>query len=244
MNKIKPTADVIFSPALIDAYELEGKVAVVIDILRATSTICYALFQGAKAIIPISSLNIAEDYKRNGYLAAAERNGVPASGFELGNSPQAFSSDLVKGKTIALTTTNGTKALLRCQNADQILIGSFFNLSLICHWLVSQQKDLLLVCAGWKDKFNLEDTLYAGAILQKIQSHFTVNSDASSISLLLFENSKNNLKAALENCSHSRRFRSLEIDDLEFCLQTDITPIIPEFKNGFIQAMKINEPAK
>lgn len=159
---------VILTPALSHLYEMKQADVVIIDILRATTSMCVAMANGAKSIIPVADIHEAREYKRNGYLVAAERNGEKVEGFDFGNSPHSFSAEAVQDKTIIFTTTNGTRCIdiASESGAEQIIIGSFLNLNSVADMLKSSDRDLFLFCAGWKDKFNLEDTLFAGALAE------------------------------------------------------------------------------
>lgn len=231
--------EVIFSPALIPFYNIKGKIAVVIDILRATTTICEALQNGARAIIPVESTDEAKRYQSQGFLTAAERDGLVAEGFELGNSPHSFTKEVVNNREVVITTTNGTRALLLCKDAEEVLIGSFFNLKAICEYVMKQDKDLVLVCAGWKNKFNLEDSVFAGAVISGTMPHYTIDSDAAQAALQLYQQGEQSLESYLENCNHARRFAKLGIHDLSYCLELNKTTFIPEYREGKIAAKQV-----
>ena len=153
--------DVCFSPDLIDSYGLEGKIAVVIDVLRATSCMTSALSNGIKEIYPVSSTEECASYREKGFLTAAERNGETVDGFDFGNSPYSYIDNNVTGKNLGMTTTNGTRAINLSQHAKQVIIGSFLNLDATISYLQQAQEDVVFVCAGWKGRANLEDTLLA-----------------------------------------------------------------------------------
>jgi 2-phosphosulfolactate phosphatase len=213
---------------------LKGKVVVVIDILRATTTMCYALMNGAEGIIPVETVEEARQYLTGDHIVAAERNGLPAEGFTLGNSPESFSKELVNGKTVVITTTNGTYTLHQCLKADKILMGSFANISALCNWLVGWDKPVVLVCAGWKNKFNLEDTVFAGAVLFTIKPYFNLESDSCIAALNLFLTAAPDMEAYLRNCNHAQRFERLGINDLPVCLDADVTDIVPVYSAGIL----------
>ena len=155
----KRKIEVCFTPALLPIYNITNAIVVVIDIFRATSSICYGIDNGAEAIIPVATVEECKSYESKGYLLAAERDGKVVDGFDFGNSPFAYAGEKVNGKTIVLTTTNGTHAINESKKAAyQVIIGSFLNLTAVCDYLKTQDKDVFLLCAGWKNKFNLEDT--------------------------------------------------------------------------------------
>jgi 2-phosphosulfolactate phosphatase len=164
--------EVCLSPALLPYYHFNESIVVVIDIFRATSSICYGFDNGAKQIIPVASVEECKQYKHNGNLFAAERNGEVVEGFDFGNSPFSYTREKVEGKTIVLTTTNGTHAIQQVKDSHRVIIGSFLNKNAVCNWLKEQDQNVLLLCAGWKNKFNLEDTLFAGAVINQLKDEF------------------------------------------------------------------------
>jgi 2-phosphosulfolactate phosphatase len=234
-NEIAPPlggwgVSVCLSPALIPLYNVEDYIVVIVDIFRATSSICYGIDNGAEAIIPVSLVEECAAYREKGldYLLAAERDGKVVDGFDFGNSPFSYVKQKVAGKTIVLTTTNGTHALHLSRSAKKIVIGSFLNLTSICNWLKHQNEHILLVCAGWKNNFNLEDTLFAGAVVEQLKQHNTKLDDAAIAANDLYQLGKNDISAYLKKTSHSERLKKLGIEkDIEFCLQVDLTTAIP-----------------
>ncbi|TAF43156.1 MAG: 2-phosphosulfolactate phosphatase [Sphingobacteriales bacterium] len=221
--------EVCFTPALLPLYEIENTIVVVIDIFRATSSICYGFENGAKAIIPVATVEECLAYQNQTFLLAAERDGKVVDGFDFGNSPFSYTRQKIDGKTIVLTTTNGTHAINQSKTkANQIIIGSFFNLDAVCNYLANEEKNVLLLCAGWKNKFNLEDTLFAGAVVQQlVQNGFSCD-DASTASLDLYNIAKTDLYAYTSKTSHSERLINLGIEeDIKFCLKLNITSVIP-----------------
>ncbi len=226
-----PSIDVCFSPELLHLYDLKGKAVVAVDILRATSTMVTAFAHGATDIIPVMKLEDCLIYAEQGCLTAAERDGVKAEGFDLGNSPFAYMDGKVTGRSIAITTTNGTRAIHLSKAADEIILGSFLNLQAVADHLIDLQLDVLVVCAGWKGKFNLEDTLYAGALTERLQDDFSFENDATLASLSLYQSAKQDLVSFLRQSSHVRRLENLEIHkDIEFCLQHDVFGVLPVWK--------------
>ncbi len=231
---MEPTAEVIFSPALVPYYDLEGKVVVVIDVLRATTTMCYAFINGAERIIPAETVEEAREYLGKDFVVAAERNGEKVEGFTLGNSPESFTPEIVKGKTIVLTTTNGTHTLHQCKAADKILTGAFTNIIALCNKLIEWEQSVVLACAGWKNKFNLEDTVFAGAVLNRIKENFDISSDACITALSLYQSSSRDLEGFLRRSNHAQRFERLGVDDVPLCLKQDVTDIVPIYNNGVL----------
>jgi len=230
--------EVCLTPALIDLYAIENSIVVVIDILRATSSIVYGIDNGAEAIIPVAQVEDCLTYADKGYLLAAERNGEVVEGYNFGNSPFSYTADKVAGKTVVLTTTNGTKALHLARKASQVVIGSFLNLQALCDWLKTQDKDVLLLCAGWKDQFNLEDTIFAGAVVQALRPEFTDFDDAGVAAEDLYAMAKDNLRAYIGKSAHSHRMIALNIEeDIKFCLQLNICQAIPVLEGDQLIAL-------
>jgi len=225
-----PQINVCLSPALIPIFEVEKYIVVIIDIFRATSSITYGINNGAEAIIPVAEVEECLAYQEQypHYLLAAERNGEVVAGFDFGNSPFSYTKDKVEGKTVVLTTTNGTHALHLSRNAKKVVIGSFLNLLAINEWLKAQQDDVLLVCAGWKNNFNLEDTIFAGAVANQLIPTGFIPDDAAIAAYDLYQLAKNDLAGYLKKTSHSERLKKLGIEkDIAFCLQVDIATAIP-----------------
>jgi 2-phosphosulfolactate phosphatase len=222
--------DVCLTPALIPLYKVEDYTVVIIDIFRATSSICYGIENGAEAIIPVSEVEECAAYRNKGvdYLLAAERNGEVVAGFDFGNSPFSYTAEKVAGKTVVLTTTNGTHALHLSRRAKQVLIGSFLNITSLCSYLKKQEGNILLVCAGWQNNFNLEDTLFAGAVIEQLKESGYILDDPAIAANDLFQIGKNDISKYLGKTSHGERLRKLGIEkDIEFCLQVDLTTAIP-----------------
>ncbi len=222
--------DVCLTPALIPLYKVEDYIVVVIDIFRATSSICCGIENGAEAIIPVSEVEECAAYREKGldYLLAAERNGEVVEGFDFGNSPFSYMPEKVSGKTVVLTTTNGTHALHLSRSAKRIVIGSFLNLTALCNWLKTQNENILLVCAGWKNNFNLEDTLFAGAVIEQLKSQGFILDDPAIAANDLFQVGKTDITKYLDKTSHGERMKKLGIEkDIAFCLQVDLTTAIP-----------------
>lgn len=220
-----PQIETILTPALFNLYNnnLHEKQVVVIDILRATTTMVVAMENGAAEMKAVASLEETMNLKNEGYLVAGERNGVKVDGFDFGNSPQEFDRHVVEGQKIALSTTNGTKAIAACEGAKYRYVSSFRNITAMLHKLIENNCDVLLFCAGWKDKFNLEDTVFAGALTHELLKHnFTTSDDATIMAHRIWLQGKSDLTTFLADASHVQRFKSLHIEsDLEACLKFD-----------------------
>lgn len=237
----KPTLFTCFSPAMLHLYDFSEAVVVIIDVFRATSTIASALANGAAKVIPVDTVAKAIDIsKQVDGIAAGERDGKLADGLQHGNSPLEYSKEFIGGKNLVLTTTNGTKLLQMAldNNANTIITGSFPNLGAVCNYLVAQGKNVVLGCAGWKDRFNLEDSLFAGAVVDAIGEHFTVHCDSSLTAKMLYQANKDNLMAFAPSLTHYHRLveRFGLIADIEFCLTPNVANVLPIYKNGELTA--------
>lgn len=233
----KPTIYTSLSPALLHLYNVRDCVVVVIDILRATSTIATALYNGAKEVIPVDSvekcIRLGKDMA---CITAGERDGNVAEGLQYGNSSFEYPREFIQGKILVLTTTNGTKLLhmALAKGATEIITGSFLNISAVCDHLLSIKKNIILACAGWKDKVNLEDSLFAGAVISRIGDEFEINCDASHMASCLYQQAKNDLYGFMKenNASHYHRLTNFGLDrDIRHCLTPDIANVLPYYQN-------------
>ena len=228
--------EVSFSPALFSSYYHDHECNVVIvDVFRATSAICTAFHYGVKEIIPVATVEEAMAYKKDGYLVGAERDGQIVDGFDFGNSPYSYMDERIKGKSVVLTTTNGTKAITIAKEADGILIGSFLNLKALAEYLIEDGKSVLIQCAGWKNRFNLEDTLFAGALVEALtkQPKFSNLADSALASAYIYSLAKGNMFKWLENSSHRNRLKRLNLEkDIKFCLQVSLYDVVPYYRDG------------
>jgi len=226
-----------FSPALFESERHTDSIVVIIDILRASSAICTAFANGAEAIIPVSEVSEAKEYKSKGFLVAAERDGYVLDFADFGNSPFNFTREKVEGKTIVYSTTNGTGLLNLTSGSFQTAVGSFLNISSLTSWLMSQERDVLLMCAGWKNRFNIEDTICAGAIAELLLNSglFTTVCDSTYAAIDLWSIAKPDAVAYIEKAAQRTRLRDKKLDDcIEFCLMPDFTVIIPVMKEGVL----------
>jgi len=238
MNTTKPTLYTCLSPSLLELYDVSSSIVVIIDVFRATSTIATALHNGAKSVIPVATV---EECIRIGKqiegVTAGERDGQVAEGLKYGNSPFEYSKDFIEGKTLVLTTTNGTKLLHMAleKNAKEVITGSFPNLSAVCDFLIAQKQNVLLGCAAWKNKVNLEDTLFAGAVIDRVKDHFSINCDSSSIAASLYEEAKPDLYTFIKNknASHYHRLSKFGLQkDMQYCLKEDGANVLSLYKDG------------
>ena len=236
-----PNVEVCLTPDLLHLFNLRKKNVVVVDILRATSCMVTAFAFEVDVIIPVASVEECKFLQKQGYIAAAERDGSKVEGFDLDNSPFSYQSEALKGKKIAVTTTNGTLAITKSIEAEKIVIGAFLNLSAVAQFLMEDQKDVIILCAGWKGNFNLEDTLFAGALVEKLQKQFTVEQDSSLAALELYLSKKSDLFSFILTSSHARRLNKLNIqEDMSFCLQHDIYDVLPLFDEKELKNYIIN----
>jgi 2-phosphosulfolactate phosphatase len=238
----KPALYTSLSPALINLYDLSNSIVVIIDVLRATSTIATALYNGAKCVIPVDSVSrCIELGKQIDGITAGERDGKIAEGLEYGNSPFEYPAEFVKNKTLVLTTTNGTRLLHMAldKGAKGIITGSFPNLTAVCNYLKKQSQNVVLGCAAWKDKINIEDTLFAGAVIANIKEHFTINCDASHMAENIYEKAKKDMFGFMKknNASHYNRLMGFGLEkDIRYCLQPDGADVLPVYEAGKLVA--------
>ncbi len=234
----KPELFTCLSPALLNLYDVRSSIVVIIDVLRATSTIATALHNGAKHIIPVDS--VAECIRIGKQLegiTAGERDGRVAAGLEHGNSPFEYFPEFIKDKVLVLTTTNGTKLLHMAldKNAKGIITGSFPNISAVCNYLIKQNQPVILGCAAWKDRVNIEDTLFAGAVISRIKDHFDINCDASAMAETMYNDAKEDLYEFMKakNASHYHRLTNYGLEkDIRYCLANDGANVVVVFEDG------------
>jgi 2-phosphosulfolactate phosphatase len=238
MSQAKPSLYTSLSPALLHLYDLNNTVVVIIDVLRATSTIATALYNGARCVIPVDSVARCIELGRNiDSITAGERDGQIAEGLQYGNSPFEYPESFVKGKTLVLTTTNGTKLLHMAleRGAGEVITGSFPNLSSVCDYLLATKQNVILGCAAWKDKVNLEDTLFAGAVIDRVQEHFSINCDSSKMAATLYDAAKDDLYGFMKakNASHYQRLTGFGLEkDIRYCLTPDGANVLPFYGDG------------
>lgn len=234
--------ETLFIPEEIKNIELAGKLVVMIDVLRASSTIVTALANGCRGFIPILSPDQAkkkaQQFEKEGVLLGGEREGTKIAGFDLGNSPREYKKEAVKNKTIIFSTTNGVKTLEMVKSAYEIIIGSFLNLQAVCDYCNNYKGDILIICAGRESKFSLEDTACAGMIINFLRDVFPVacqEADANSTARLLYGRFGNNILEILRTSQHGRYLESIGLGgDLKFCSQLDFFNIVPIFRDGII----------
>ena len=232
--------EVCFSPALFDIHANPEANCVIIDVLRATSSLCTALMNGAKSLIPVSSTEMLLQYKSEGYVVAGERDGITLDFADFGNSPSNFSRANIEGKTVIYTTTNGTKSIVMASGCHSVTIGSYLNFSALCKWLEEENRDVLLFCAGWKNRFNLEDTLLAGAMCKRLLSggRFFSECDSVAASLDLWHLAEPDIMGYVEKAAQRGRLRQKRLDDiLVYCHTFDLTRVIPILQGNALVAI-------
>ena len=233
----KPSLYTSLSPALLHLINLQNSVVVIIDVFRATTTIATALFNGASRVIPVAEV---EECKRlgkqiSGSITAGERDGKVIEGLQYGNSPSEYPREFIENKTLVLTTTNGTKLLHMAfaKGCDEVITGSFANLSAVCDYLSMQDRNVILGCSGWKDRFNLEDTLFAGAVIDKVKEHFVIHDDSSLMANEMFRRHQDDLYNFIQHTTHWHRLSAYGLQkDLEYCITANVANVLPVYKNG------------
>jgi len=236
----KPVLHTLLSPRLLDLYDVTNSIVVIIDVFRATSTIATALYNGAQKVVPVAGVEdcIAIGKKLNA-ITAGERDGKIIKGLQHGNSPAEYFRAFIEGKTLVLTTTNGTKLLHMAldKGASEVITGSFPNLSVVCDHLITLNKNVILGCSAWKDRFNLEDTLFAGAVINKIKKHFTIHCDSSLMAEDMYHLHRNDVHSFIRKTTHWHRLAAFGLEkDLEYCVTPDIANVLPVYKDGALIA--------
>jgi 2-phosphosulfolactate phosphatase len=227
--------EICFTPAIFDAHADSEAVVVIVDVLRATSSICTAFANGVSVIIPVATVEEARAMKDKGYLLAAERDGFVLDFADFGNSPYNFTAEKVKGRTVAYSTTNGTGIMKRASECHDVVIGSYLNFSALCSWLESQGRKVIIVCAGWKSRFSLEDAVCAGAMAERLLlgGRFTTKCDSVHAATDLWKTAKDDLMGYIEKAAQRSRLRDKGLDDcLEYCHTFDVTDVIPVLRDG------------
>ncbi|MEM7039554.1 MAG: 2-phosphosulfolactate phosphatase, partial [Bacteroidota bacterium] len=246
----KKWVGVCMTPALIDQFDIHEAIVVVIDVLRATTTMCTAFDHGVKAMIPVLTVEEGREMQKKGYLVAGERNGEKIEEFDFGNSPFSFMSPRIKDREIVITTTNGTKALRAAveRNAKEVVIGSFANASKLAEYLIQRNENVVFLCAGWKDRPNLEDTAFAGAMVRKLcmplprGGYFRILEDTALISEALYRMANWRKRYYLRFSSHfARLFYKLQIQkDVKYAMRRDTHAVIPRLIGDHL--VELNSP--
>lgn len=246
--------DVFLSAINIEELFFNGRTVVVIDVLRATSTIITALNNGAKEIIPVDSVEFAIKVSGSAFggktILAGERDTKKVDGFTLGNSPLEFSPEAVEGKSIIFFTTNGSKAIVKSKFAKNLFLMSFANLDAVANRLIKLKQDVNILCAGTNGRLSLEDTVCAGKLISSINDLYSEIelTDAAKASVVLNKSFGKNIKKMLTESEHGKLLiQNGFTDDLIYCSQVNITSAIPYFHSGTITLLdntskRANEP--
>lgn len=223
--------DVCFSPALYPVYHNPEAVVVVVDIFRATTTMAAAFMNGVRSIRPVATVEEAMSYKEKGWLVGAERNVKRCDFADFGNSPFDYTPEKVAGKDIIFTTTNGTRAITVAKSAYRIITGAFTNLQAVADYCLLHNRDIVVLCSGWQDKINIEDTLFGGALTDTLiqTGMYEPASDAAVIARDMWINNKENLIAYLDPTDHMARLKANHLEDaVPYCLTLDSADVVPE----------------
>ncbi|HMI45730.1 MAG TPA: 2-phosphosulfolactate phosphatase [Gemmatimonadaceae bacterium] len=228
--------DVFFTPNQVKVPDTQGRLVIIVDVLRASTTVATALGNGAKTVIPLEGpdevISRSKEFARSQTLLAGEQKMHPISGFDLGNSPQAFTPEVVEGKTILITTTNGTRALLGVQGARDIVIASYVNFTAVLAMMkvaASSNTDIAIICAGEEGGFTLEDAACAGRYVRAIpkRAALAVN-DAAAASVLIEKKYGDNIAKVFKESTHGQALDAAGFgDDLAAAAEVDSYPVVP-----------------
>ncbi len=227
--------ETVFTPAIYDKFDDTDKIVVIVDILRATSTIVTAFENGISKIIPVSSIDKLNKYKNTDYLIAAENNGVKIDFADFGNSPDKFTREKIYNKTLVYSTTNGTATIQKPKNAYKIIIGAFLNINAIIDYIKKENKDCIILCAGWKSLFNIEDSLFAGSLAQSLltNDNFYTICDSTKAAVDLWKVANEDLDNYVLKIAQKTRLAKLGLNEIiPYCFSTGISNKIPFYKNG------------
>jgi 2-phosphosulfolactate phosphatase len=242
----KRSVEVCFSPGLFQDILTTGDfVVVLVDILRATTTICTAIANGAEAIIPVATHDEARRLKAQGYLVASEKDGVQVDFADFGNSAFSFTRDAIGGKTLVYCTTNGTRALGMARSASRTAMGAFINISALTEWLAGQQTNVVILCSGWKNKFCLEDTLFAGALTARLLETglFRSECDSAHASMDLWSLAEGDVRGYIEKAAQRHRLKRLGLDDvIPYSFECDRVDVVPVFDGMEIKGYAARPP--
>ncbi len=235
--------EVFYTPSQVDEIQLKDRNVVVIDVLRASTTIATGLYNGAREIIPVGTIEHAVKISANLIgdvtLRAGERNGRMIEGFNLGNSPLEYKEEAVKGKSIIFITTNGSGAIVRGRHAKRLVVGSFINLSAVVDFFAQQEESVTFVCAGKANNFCLEDAVCAGkmiALLKDRMDSTCVVDDAGTAALSLDKTFGKNIPKLLKSCEHGRYLSEIGFAaDLPWCAGIDRVPVVPVLQGNSLR---------
>ncbi|MGB9773987.1 MAG: 2-phosphosulfolactate phosphatase [Bacteroidota bacterium] len=228
--------DVYFTPAHVDESQIRDRVVVVIDVLRAATSIATALFNGAREIIPVqdveTALKIHSNLGEDVALLCGERNGKIIEGFDLGNSPLEYSREKVEGKVLIFSTTNGTVAITKAKQSKELVVGSFVNLSAVAKYISDRpETDVAIICAGKLNMFSLEDAVCAGMIIDQLEVQMSLPvalADGSRAAQVLYKRFERSISKLLQTTDHGKYLSEIGFEkDLEVCATVDSVPVLP-----------------
>jgi len=223
--------DVCFSPALYPVYHDPEAIVVVVDVFRATTTMAAAFQNGVSSIRPVASVEEAMEYKRKGWLVGAERNVKRCDFADFGNSPFDYTPEKVIGRDVIFTTTNGTKAITIAKSAYRVITGAFINLQAVADFCRKHERDVIVLCSGWQDKVNIEDTLFGGALVDLLVStgEYEPATDAAIIARDMWMNNRDNLLTYIDPTDHMARLKANHLEDsVPYCLTLNSAAVVPE----------------
>jgi len=231
-----PGLTTCLSPAQLAEESLLAKRIVIIDVLRATSTICAALYHGMKSVITVADIKAAATYRKGDFIVAAERQGKTPEGFQYGNSPLTYQTKEFINKTLVLSTSNGTNAVEKSKTASEILCGAFVNLNALIAYMQKHPMDSILLCAGWHEQPAFEDSLLAGALVKMLKADYSIENDAGLLAGSLYEKHAMNLFEAFKQSDHFKRLSGLgREEDLRYCAGINVAPVVPQWqKDRFV----------
>jgi 2-phosphosulfolactate phosphatase len=241
--------EALFTPAQTDEMGLRGKTVVMIDVLRASTTITTALRNGAKEVIPVSTVESAVKLSGNLFgdviLLGGERNGKMIEGFHLGNSPAEYTEERVKGKSIIFSSTNGSQAMVRARYAHDMLVAGFVNLSAVADFLRGAGRDVFIVCAGTNGMFSMEDAVCAGGIVQKLSEDSRLRldlSDGAQAALTLHKAFGKGIPRMVRSTEHGRYLAEIGFEaDLAACAAVDSVPVLPHLAGSVVKLRRDSE---
>ncbi len=242
----KYPVEVCFSPLSWHLYEKDNAVIIVTDIFRASTSMVAAFDNKVKSLIPVAEISESIDYKEKGYIVSGEREGKTLDCAEFGNSPFNFMEPRLSGKTVVMNTTNGTQALKMVgQGKNLVGIGAFTNRDAICNWAMQQKKPIIIFCAGWKNRFSMEDTIFAGAavdyIIENGKDEFHTTCDSAIASADIWKEAKKNLRNYIDKAAHRHRLKRMGLDDIiDYSTQMNISQCIPVLRDHEIIDVKNN----
>ncbi len=237
---MKKHVETCLSPKLFPLFDNKERLIVVADIFRATSSICAAFENKAKEVVAVSSKEECLKYKAKGFVVAGEREGIKLDYADVGNSPHDFLKPEITGKSIALNTTNGSRSIkIASENNNSLAIGAFVNLEALSNFIIKNNKHTLIFCSGWKDHFSLEDSLFAGAlankILEKPNNNFQTDCDATQACIDIWKTAKSNPRKYIDKAAHRYRLKHMKLDNvIDYCMSISITTVIPILQNDKI----------